>query len=180
MYKHLSYAQRVQLKKLLNNNTSVKNVAKTLGFSKSSIYREISRGTLHGKYDPDYAEKAYRKQLKNKGKKSILEENKELASYIAYLLKEENLSVKQIEALLKKDKDFTEYAISDTTIYKAIESGLIDNVTKEMLRPNTVTVFNSGLISIPRQVLKKLGIKDGDKLCFEITNDEGILLKKHK
>lgn len=72
MNKQISLQQRYQIAALIEARTKKSQIAKIIGFSKTSIYKEINRNskrTVKGNlYDPDFADKLCRKrhQLKNK------------------------------------------------------------------------------------------------------------------
>ena len=58
-----------------------------------------------------------------------------------------------------------------TTIYSAIDRGLIPNVTRESLYTRNATVFSDGMIHLPKWVREKLSINDGDNLLVEVDDD---------
>ena len=72
-----------------------------------------------------------------------------------------------------KEDGYTEVP-TKTTIYSAIDRGLIPNVTREILYTRNATVFSDGMIHLPKWVSEKLSINDGDNLSiresFEIYN----------
>ena len=72
-----------------------------------------------------------------------------------------------------KEDGYTE-VLTKTTIYSAIDRGLIPNVTREILYTRNATVFSDGMIHLPKWVREKLSINDGDNLSiresFEIYN----------
>lgn len=175
-FTQLSYEQRLEIKKHLDAKISKRTIADMIGVHHSTIYREIDRGMIDGKYDPDYAEEQYQAKLAEKGPTAILTANPELASYIADCILNEHLSPEKIEAILKKNKKYK--TISKETIYNSIEAGLIPNVTKESLRSNSSTIFSGGHVIIPKWVMEQLKLKDGDVLQLELTENNEILYKK--
>lgn len=178
MYKHLSFEQRLTIESMLNDNFSVKEIADKLNVSASTIYREIKRGDFQKNYSPACSELKYREHLKSKGKESVIENNQELNSYISLLIIEKHLTPRQIASHLKECEKFKNYTVSHTTIYKAIENGLIKGVSKETLRRNTLSVYNNGTITLPKHILEKMNIKDGEKLNFEFNENGELLLSK--
>lgn len=82
---------------------------------------------------------------------------------------------KIVDLLARDDKGFSDVPQSPNTIYNAIDKGLIPNVTRESLLFKSCTVFSGGQICIPRWVLEKLHIKDGDVLQLEITEENEIV-----
>ena len=95
-YSHMTKAQRIQLKQMLDAGARKLDIALELGVSRSTVYNEISRGTVDGHYDPEYSEERYQKSLLQKGREAILSLNPELARYISELILEEHKSPDQI------------------------------------------------------------------------------------
>ena len=96
VYMHLTYDQRLAIKQMLERGNSKKEIAESIGVHTSTIYREIDRGTVNGHYDPTAAEEAYQEKLAEKGPTAVLEENPELANYIAKLILNQKLSPEKI------------------------------------------------------------------------------------
>lgn len=173
-FKHLTYEQRVKIKELLDGGYAKTEIARVLGIHNATIYREIERGSVNGQYDPDYSENLYKQQLPKKGPKPILAADSELSKYIAKLILEDNLSLVQIVDLMQKETRFESFPKSRTTIYHAIDKGLIPGVTRDCLKPDTTTVFSGGQIHIAKWVQDSLNIRDGDKLCFNVVDGKLI------
>lgn len=177
-YKHLDLQQRIQIKEMLEEGCSIAKIAETLGYNQTTIYRELERNTTNGKYDPYQAQNRYNKKLQEKGPAEKLS-NPELAKYISDLILVKHLSLEKIVLLLAEDNHgFSDVPQSTTTIYSAIDKGIIPGVTRETLQTRYSTVFNNGQVCIPKWVLDKLDIKDGDVLLLEITEKNEILYKK--
>ena len=66
-YRHLSYEQRQKIKQLLDDGYSKSEIAKLLDVHNATVCREVKRGSVDGRYDPDHAESAYRQHLSDKG-----------------------------------------------------------------------------------------------------------------
>lgn len=177
-FSQLSYEQRLEIKKHLDSGISKRAIADLIGVHHSTVYREIDRGTINGIYDPDYSEEQYQAKMAEKGPTAILTANPDLASYIADLIINEYLSPDKIVTLLRKDKKYKSISLSRETIYNSIEAGLIPNVTKESLRSNSSTIFSGGHVIIPKWVMEKLELKDGDILQLEINDNNEIIYKK--
>ena len=58
-YKQLTLAQRYEIQVLLNQSKGQKEIAETIGFSKSCISREIERNSAGGKYEAEEAHRRY-------------------------------------------------------------------------------------------------------------------------
>lgn len=173
-FNHMTYDQRLHIKKMLDEGYGKTQIASALGFHHSAIYREIERGSKGGQYDPNYAESRYK--LLHKGREPILSVNLELARHISKLILEENLSPAKIAKLLQYDDRYKSFSISKTTIYSAIDKGFIPQVTRDSLHTDTTTMFN-GQIHIAKWVRKSLSIADGDELHFEVVDDKLIFTK---
>ncbi len=76
-YKHLSIEEREKIQELLWQNTSMRNIAKMIGRSSSSISREISRNKpiLFNRYTPRLANQKALDKRKNRGRKLRLKNN---------------------------------------------------------------------------------------------------------
>lgn len=61
-YSRVSYAVRCQIDIYLGTKLSVPQIAKKLGYHKSTIYRELKRNSLWNKYTPGYASELARKR----------------------------------------------------------------------------------------------------------------------
>lgn len=177
-YMHLTYEQRLEIKRLSDANNSKRKIAELLGIHAATVYREIDRGTLNGTYDPNYAEQQYRAKLQEKKKFSLLEENPELAEYIADCILHKKYSPEKIVEILKTETRFSKIPLSKQTIYYNIDNGNIPGVTRASLRKDTSRIFCNGQIVIPQWVLKELNLKDGDTLRFEILENGKILYSK--
>ena len=179
-YSHLSREQRQVIADSLAIGKLAKDIAVTLSLHISTVYREIERGKNPdtNKYEPEFSESKYQSNLADKGKSPRLEENKEMAAVISELILKEGLSPEQAILRLKED-GYTEVP-TKTTIYTAIDRGLIPNVTRESLYTRNATVFSDGMIHLPKWVREKLSINDGDNLLVEVDDDKVILRKENK
>jgi IS30 family transposase len=164
---------------MLDDEISVRAIAKYLGFHQSAIYREIKRGTMNGVYNPENSEERYQNQLRKCGKEAIISANPKLAQAISdYILKDHLSPEKIIEALKERADEFPETPKSCNTIYNAIDNGLIPKITRDSLRSEETTVHNNGNVFLATWLREELGIKDGDTLHFEVTEDKKIIFTK--
>lgn len=176
-YSHLDLEKRNEISNMLKKNKSVKSIAEELGLHISTVYREIERGKnpLNGEYDPNYSESEYKSNLGSKGKIPFFEENAEVASLFSNLILDRGLSPEQaIVELIQRG--YTQIP-SKTTVYAAIDRGLIPGVTRETLNSKMTTVFSDGMVHLPRWVRNELGITDGNNLSIELSEGR-IILKK--
>lgn len=177
-FSHLSYEQRCKIRDMIENETPIATISNILGVCRETIYNEINRGKFNGIYDPEYAEEKYRAGLLKRGRESILSIDKKLAYIIADYILKDHLSPRDIVRLLQKRSDEFAEIPSRNTIYNAIDSGLIPNVTRKDLRNKETKVFNNGTICLATWVREELGINDGDILQFDITEEGKIIFFK--
>ena len=176
-FSHITLEQRKLIRRMLDENKSKTEIAREVGTNRATIYREIERGSVDGVYDPECAQQAYRAQLANKGARPILATDRQLAQYVARLILEEKLSLTEVLANLKQQTQFPVVPRSRMTLYAAIDHGLIPGVTREKLNADTAAVTPGGQVRIPQWVRNRLGIREGDRLQFEV---EGDCLRIHK
>lgn len=178
MGKHINLEQRQRIKEMLDSGKNIYEIANTLNVHQSTIYKELKRFDSRENYNPFYAQSLYEKKSRNKVRAEILSDTN-LAKYISDLILTEHLSPEKIVKVLAENAErFPNVPRSKNTIYSAIDKGLIPNVTRENLFPKASTVFSGGQVCIPKWVLDKLNIKDGDELLLEITKDNEIIYKK--
>ena len=72
-----------------------------------------------------------------------------------------------------------EIPLSKTTIYSAIDKGLIPNVTRKNLfaHKTTTHLFSDGLLHIPQWIRQVLDIEDGTELSIEVKDDKIVIEK---
>lgn len=177
-YSHLTLEQREKIKTMLEDGFSKSEIARMLGFNNSTICREIKRGSVEGKYVPDFAEQSYRRQLADKGAQPMFSSNPELAREVARLILTEKLPLTQVAERLQQDERFEQYPKTRITLWRAIEKGLVPGVTLETLRPDTTTVFSDGQVHLAKWLREALDIHDGDELEFSLSGNKIIFTKK--
>lgn len=177
-FRYMNLEQRIKIKEMLDAGHGISEIANDLGYCYVTIYKELERCGLPEDYNPYYAQSLCEKNLKKRGRIDKLTDV-ELAKYISDLILKEHLSPEKIVALLKEDsRGFPNIPHSAKTIYSAIDKGLIPNVTRETFLTDVSTVFSGGQICIPKWVLERMEIKDGDMLSFEITEANEIVYRK--
>lgn len=177
-FNHLSYEQRVQIKKMLDAGIKKGEIAQALGVHNATVYREIIRGTIDGVYDPGLAEDQYRGHLSDKGPQAICAISPALSERIADLILKEKLSPGRIiEVLQGEEEKWGTIPKAKTTIYKAIDDGLIPDVTRESLNSYITTMFGGGQLHIAKWVRDELNISDGDELTFKVIDGKLVFTK---
>lgn len=120
-YSHIKKAERIEISLLRQKGYGIRDVAKALDRSSSSISDELSNNAVNGWYDPIKAnQKAYvrRKYSKYQGMK--IEEDNELREYVESRLKR-SWSPEQIAGRLKYIDRTIKYA-GTKAVYKYISS----------------------------------------------------------
>lgn len=132
--KHLTYKDRIKIE-ILYTDQGIKNkaeIARRVGFHRSTISREIKRGmTKQKNYDWSYSE-VYRADLgqtikdenaKRKGPNLVISKDSDLADYIETEI-ENGYSPEIIANWIKKDDSF-KIKICAKTIYNYIDRGIL-------------------------------------------------------
>lgn len=125
-YTHFSIEERESLLELKAQGLSNRQIAKILNKSHTTIGRELKRNTIDGKYRPSKAKELYEDRRNQTGIQPILESNFEVRNYIEAKLRED-WTPDQISQRAKLEGFCN---ISTATIYRGINSGIID-VDKE-------------------------------------------------
>ena len=180
-YSHLTYESRMLIKQMIESGSCKKDIAIKLGVSLSTVYRELGRSNDSEGYDPEIVQQSYEKMLKSKGRKSKLELDKALAQYISQLILEESLSPAEIIDRLRAEK-YQNFPLSKTTLYAAIDRGLIPSVTREtlLLKRKITHMFSNGLIKIPKWICEELDLRDDEDLDIDIADGRIIINKRKK
>lgn len=174
--KHFTKKERLQLKHLLDQGTTVSNIALQMGKGKRTIYYEIRKGKdKNGIYDPQRAQDITKKLAAQKDKAGKLEINKALAEKISHMILDEHMSPGEIA----KQLDSPEEHLVTGTIYSSIDAGLIPGVSWDSYyRSRIIRVFNKGSVIIPQYIRHKCRIKDGDEYVVDSFDQDTIVLKR--
>lgn len=133
-YKHLTIKDRIKIEAFYNDE-GIKNkaeIGRRLGFSRSTISREIKRGlttrkntdlTIEEIYSSDLGQMIKDEKVKRKGPNLVISESEELATYIEEKIKE-NYSPEVIANLIENNDNF-KIKISFKTIYNYIHKGIL-------------------------------------------------------
>lgn len=173
--KHFTKKERLQLKHLLDQGTTVSNIALQMGKGERTIYYEIRKGKdENGIYDPQRAQDIAEKTAQ-KGTAGKLETNRALAEKISHMILDEHMSPEEISMQL--DNMGEHLAIG--TIYSSIDAGLIPGVSWDSYyRSRIIKVFNKGTVIIPQYIRQKCRIKDGDEYVVDSFDQDTIVLKR--
>lgn len=172
--KHFTKKERLQLKHLLDQGTTVSNIALQMEKGERTIYYEIRKGKdENGIYDPQRAQDIAEKTAQ-KGNAGKLEINKALAEKISHMILDEHMSPKEIVMQLE---NMGEHLVIGT-IYSSIDTGLIPGVSWDSYyRSRIIRVFK-GAVTIPQYIRQKCRIKDGDEYVVDSFDQDTIVLKR--
>lgn len=173
--KHFTKKERLQLKHLLDQGTTVSNIALQMGKCERTIYYEIRKGKDENSiYDPQRAQDITKERATNKYL-AILETNRALAEKISHMILDEHMSPEEISMQL----DNTEEHLATKTIYSSIDAGLIPGVSQDSYcRSRIIKVFNKGTVTIPQYIRQKCRNKDGDEYIVDSFDQDTIVLKR--
>ena len=131
-YKHFTMAEREKSMVLLAQNMSLREIARNLGRSASSVSREIRRNkNKDGSYSSSTAERKYLHRRKNCGRKPMLLKNEEMRQYVEDKLQ---LCWSPDEIAGRAKLENCSFTLSYNTIYRAIERGDIPKKLRCFLR----------------------------------------------
>lgn len=140
--KYFKEHERYQLELLLNQKTPVKEIAKILSRSLTTIYREIKTGTVelvdtnlkpYKKYCADRGQQVQEERSHNKGKNLKIGNDLELIKFMETMILEQKYSPVAILAHIKKNNLKFKTNICYKTIYNYINNGILLNVKKKDL-----------------------------------------------
>ena len=130
-YSHFTTEERELSRVMRAQGFSDRAIARSLNRSNSSVSREFARNSREdGTYSANYADKQYAERRKNCGRKHILEDE-EIQKYVIEKL-EQRWTPEQIAGRAKLEKQ--PFEISFTTIYRAIDSGILPKRLKKIMR----------------------------------------------
>lgn len=138
MRKYFKEYERYQLELLLNQKTPVKEIAKILNRSLTTIYREIKLGTVelidsnlkpYKKYCADRGQQIQDERSHNKGKDLKIGNDLELIKFLESMILEKKYSPVAILAHIQKNNLEFKTKVCFKTIYNYVHSGLLLNVT---------------------------------------------------
>ena len=144
-YRHLRYSDRLLIERLTLQKKSVKEIVEITGFSKATIYRQLSKYkyihtnsdlTTEMRYSADKSQIAYNENRRKckKMPKILLDDS--LRGYITYMIKKYKYSPSAVILSLKSIAcQFKTLISSVNTIYRSIYNGLLkeDGVDVESL-----------------------------------------------
>ena len=141
-YTHLNERDRYKIEGLLEGKKDVEEIARLLGRDRSTIYREIERGTVK-RWQSDLSEKAmyranvaqadYDKQGQNKERSLKIGKDKELEAYIRIKLIQDRFSPDAIIGQIKAEGLEFKGMITTKTLYNYIDAGYFAGISNKNL-----------------------------------------------
>lgn len=140
--KYFREYERYQLELLLNQKTPIKEIARILNRSLTTIYREIKIGTVelvdtnlkpYRKYCADRGQQVQDERSHNKGKELKIGNDLELVKFIEHMVLELKYSPVAILEHIRKNNLTFKTKICYKTLYNYINNGILLNVTSKDL-----------------------------------------------
>lgn len=141
-YTHLSERQRYKMEALLESKIAIKKIALVLGYDRSTIHREIKRGTIKRiqtdltekkKYRANVGQADYLKQCPNRERSLKIGKDRLLENHIRTKITQERFSPDAIIGEIKaKDLKF-EGMICTKTLYNYIDAGIFSGISHKDL-----------------------------------------------
>lgn len=141
-YTHLSETERYKIEVYLEEKKTIEEIAQKLGRGRSTIYRELRRGSLirlqqdlreEKQYRADVAQRDYKEQGKNKGRELKIGKDHQFEEYIRKKLLKEKYSPDAIIGRIKKEGLKFEGMICTKTLYNYISGGIFSGISNESL-----------------------------------------------
>ncbi len=155
-YTHLTIFERENIFLWSSQNVSLREIARRLNRSASTISRELRRNSKDKTYSPIIAQSKYQKRKSQCGRKSIFS-HLQAWKTVRHLFVDLQWSPEQISARLKHEK--SEIKVSSTTIYRTIYNGVFElerlNHGKRGLIRSLVIKAKQGILKGTRKREKK-------------------------
>lgn len=200
-YTHLKESERYKIEVLLADRQSAEEIAAILGRDRSTIYREIERGTVlrlqsdlreKATYRAQVGEAEYKKRGRNKERSLRIGKDKELEAYIRIKLVEERYSPDAIIGEIKIKGLKFEGMICTKTLYNYIDAGIFSGISNKNLwekrkrkrrryrplgRTSRTNRLCRSIEKRPKAVDKRLeyGHWEGDTLKGPVRSKENLL-----
>lgn len=141
-YKHLVERDRYKIEVLIESKKNAGEIAKLLGRNRSTVYREIKRGTISrlqsdlsekDKYRANYAQADYDKKGSQKERSLKIGKDSRLEAYIRIKLVEERFSPDAIIGEIKANRIKFKGIICTKTLYNYIDVGIFSGISNKHL-----------------------------------------------
>lgn len=141
-YTHLKESERYKIEVLLQEKKKPKDIAFILGRGRSTIYKEIKRGTVERlhydlskkkQYRADVAQRDYKVKVTSKEHELKIGKDRRLEEYIRNKIIEDKFSPDAIIGKIKSEGLIFEGMICTKTLYNYIDAGIFSGITNETL-----------------------------------------------
>lgn len=139
-FKHLTEIERGQIAAYIEEDLTISEIGRRMGRDKSTISREIKRGTVqqldtfrkpYEKYFPDVGARVYEENRKNCGNHSKVMEAWEFNAFAEKKILEDKWSPDAVVGHAKRHKKF-EYIPSTKTLYNWIDEGKLSIINMDL------------------------------------------------
>jgi IS30 family transposase len=141
-YTHLKESERYKIEVLLEEKKEVAAIAKVIGRARSTIYREMARGSIlrlqydltkKKQYRAHVAQKDYKNKCKNKGRELKIGKDHKFEEYIREKILKERYSPDALIGEIKIKGLKFEGMICTKTLYNYIDAGIFAGIGNENL-----------------------------------------------
>ena len=141
-YKHLNGSERYKIEGFLEAKKSVKEIAILLGRNRSTVYREIKRGTVSWtqtdlrekkRYRANKAQAEYERMGRNKERSLKIGKDRRLEEYIRKKILKERYSPDAVIGEIKRKRLKFKGMICTKTLYNYIDAGIFSGISNEDL-----------------------------------------------
>lgn len=137
-YTHLSERQRYKIEALLESRIAIKQIALVLGYDRSTIHREIRRGTISRiqsdltekkKYRANVAQADYTKRCPNRERSLKIGKDRRLEEHIRSKITQDRFSPDAIIGEIKAKGLTFQGMICTKTLYNYIDAGIFSGIS---------------------------------------------------
>jgi IS30 family transposase len=141
-YRHLSENKRYKMEALLESEIAIKEIALVLGYSRSTLHREIKRGAIKRlqhdwtektKYRANVGQADYLKQCRNRERSLKIGKDRNLEAYIRTKITQDRFSPDAIIGEIKANGLKFQGMICTKTLYNYIDAGIFSGISHKDL-----------------------------------------------
>ena len=140
--KNMTMPTREKIEVLYNSGVPVKEIAKIIGYSVTTVYEELRKGyyqqynadlTESKKYSADKAQRETDYNTKAKGCPIKLVDDQEFVEFVEHMIIEKHFSPEAVLEYIKTHDLHFKTKICRVTLYNYIEKGVFPNLTNKHL-----------------------------------------------
>ena len=140
--KYITERERYKIEAFMEQKASVREIAESIGKSKSTIYRELKLGTVtllgsdlipYDVYKADVAQRRHNENVSNKGRDYKIGNDYDFVRFVERMIGEKKYSPSALLAYIKRHNLEFKTKICFKTLYNYIEKGLFLGVTNKDL-----------------------------------------------